>query len=800
MQVHPNVESADGTPAAAFGLPSSARLVALLALSCASCLALAMLASWIEIPSQLQVALARCVTPLAAVGSASLCVALVAKAYCRSYLRYLAVVFALVAAATALLGAARRIESLPEPTSLTSLFAPLSRLNITYPLATITSWVILATALVTLTLTQDENRQPGSFFLPIVSSNLLACLVGSLASVVRSMMDAQVNDGILMTPGAACVLLLLNVSMLLRWYNNDAIRMIFSRSTGSSLVFWVVAKFAISLCGCALIRVELQKHHFITLEEGVALVVASAIGLAVWYGMQLAKAFNRVLAHNVSIQTSLQRLMTDNRVMLDRIDCENSRLHALLQAAESYSIIATDVHGTVTLFNHGAERMLGYATAEVVGKMTPVPFHELSEVEDRAQAIGVKPGFAVFTLLPNSGLCDQRTWTYRHKDGTRIPVLLAVHAIRDKNERVTGYVGIARDLREELKVHRDRDEFLKIGQELLCVADLTGRLRCVSPSFSSLLGYRPDEVLHHQFADFVHPDDLTHTQAAMKQLMDGRSLSRFENRWRDKNGRYHWISWDVSVPNSDTTFYASGWDVTRDKEREHQLQTHLDFEKHLVGIVSHDLRNPLSAIGMCAEVIQKRPDSRQRVIKSAERITKAVKKAETLVHDLLDFTQARLGGGLHIHVAPCNVSDIINVCVEEQRLLHSDCQISCNIEPGLHITADGPRVEQVVSNLLSNAVKYSDGSVALDAKTDATTLYVSIWNDGAPIPSQLIPELFEPMQRGANKTENLERSVGLGLYIVREAVKAHGGSLDVESSASQGTRFTVAIPQTANRA
>ena len=172
---------------------------------------------------------------------------------------------------------------------------------------------------------------------------------------------------------------------------------------------------------------------------------------------------------------------------------------------------------------------------------------------------------------------------------------------------------------------------------------------------------------------------------------------------------------------------------------------------------------------------------------------KATSRAEGLIHDLLDFAQARLGSGIPIAPTDVNVAEITRQVVEEVRLKHPDRQLVVEVpQKNSTIRADSGRLGQVVTNLLGNSIKHGKGDVTVRLCYLGHDFVMEVHNDGLPIVSHLLPHLFEPLQRGGAANDH---SFDLGLYIVHEIVRAHGGSITVKSSAESGTTFRVVLPQ-----
>ena len=216
--------------------------------------------------------------------------------------------------------------------------------------------------------------------------------------------------------------------------------------------------------------------------------------------------------------------------------------------------------------------------------------------------------------------------------------------------------------------------------------------------------------------------------------------------------------------------------------------------EQLMGIVSHDLRNPLSTIQMGALLLDRTgatPD--QRIVLA--RITRATDRAHRLITDLLDFTQARLGSGLNVERKPIDLHAMANDVLDElaqafpgRALLHEkQGEGSCNADPH--------RLAQLISNLVGNAMAYGDKNKAVTVRSHFGdgALELSVHNWGEPIAEHMLGSIFEPLARGTH-ANNESGSVGLGLYIVEQIAKAHGGKLCVVSTAETGTTFTAHLP------
>ncbi|MFL5346416.1 MAG: GAF domain-containing protein [Hyalangium sp.] len=230
-----------------------------------------------------------------------------------------------------------------------------------------------------------------------------------------------------------------------------------------------------------------------------------------------------------------------------------------------------------------------------------------------------------------------------------------------------------------------------------------------------------------------------------------------------------------------------------DKE---ELRHRTEFEQQLIGIVSHDLRNPLGAIAMAAGLLEASPGLGERQLKAAHRIVSSCERATRLIRDFLDFTQARLGNGIPLQRRPMNLHDVTRHVVDEVLQVHPERQVQVETSGEGHGEWDPDRIAQVLTNLVGNALAYSPPGTPVRVRTDSAPGFalLEVHNQGTPIPAEMLPRLFEPLTRGEPTHGTRSRSIGLGLYIVREIIRGHGGSVHVASTES-GTTFTVRLPR-----
>jgi len=229
----------------------------------------------------------------------------------------------------------------------------------------------------------------------------------------------------------------------------------------------------------------------------------------------------------------------------------------------------------------------------------------------------------------------------------------------------------------------------------------------------------------------------------------------------------------------------------RAENSERELRSVAEFREMFIGILGHDLRNPLGSIGMASALLLSRgrlnaqdAETVARIIRGSQRITK-------MVTQLLDLTRARLGGGLPIERVPADMRQVCEDVVDE-----FEATVQLNATGDLTGTWDKDRLAEVLSNLTGNALEYATPGtgVVVHACAEGEEIVVEVSNQGAPIPPDVLPFIFEPFRRARQQEKSVAGNLGLGLYIAHQIVLSHGGTLDARS-VDGVTTFVMRLPR-----
>ena len=496
---------------------------------------------------------------------------------------------------------------------------------------------------------------------------------------------------------------------------------------------------------------------------------------------------------------------------------------ALLQSAAA-AIISTDLDGTITSFNRAAEDLLGYPAAELVGRSNPGAFHLPEEVAARAEELSrelgrpVPPGFEVFVANTRAGGPETREWTYVRRDGSRVPVLLSVSAIRNTAGEATGFLGVARDLTDRKRsqeVQAQLAAIVEYSDDAILSSTRDGIVTSWNAGAGRLFGYASSEMVGQPLSLIIPPDRREEEHRIAERVLCGDPVEHFETQRRRRDG----VLVDVSVTSS-ATKTADGRitgvsqivrDITGQKRtqakigalhaqlqhRARQLESANRELTDFAYIVSHDLKAPLRGISTLAGWLA--TDSRDKLDadgrEQLDLLQTRVRRLDGLINGILAYSRA---GRTREEPVVVDLEPLVRNVID---LLEPPAHIRIEVETPLPaIRLEAVKTQQLFQNLLSNAIMFMDkpaGLIRVRGFPEAGGWHFLVTDNGPGIEAKYFDRIFQLFQTLAPRDQ--VESTGVGLSIVKKIVDGAGGRVWVESQPGLGTTFHFTLPDAAHQ-
>src|SRR5579863_5646108 len=522
-------------------------------------------------------------------------------------------------------------------------------------------------------------------------------------------------------------------------------------------------------------------------------------------------------------QKRTAELSLEERVGLELAELRAAiaRLNAVLNASKLNTIIATDTTGVITLFNSGAERMLGYTASEMVGKQTPAIFHLASEIEARGRILSEQfgrtiQGYQVFSELARHGEIEEREWTYVRKDGQHLTASVSINAVLDTEGKVTGYVGIGHDITKR----KENESKLQLLTERLSLAtsvaavgvwewDVANSAMTWDDTMQEIYGFAlKKESPYEQWSTAVHPEDLPLAEGALKKTLEQKSRATVDFRIKRPDGTIRHLS---AAEGAVLDEYGNvgkiigvNIDVTNQRIVEADLQRAKEeaeaanrAKSEFLANMSHEIRTPMNGImGMTELVLDTELDSEQREYLNLAKIS--ADSLLSLINDILDYSKIE-AGKLDIESIDFNLGDCLGDTMKtlSLRAHQKGLELAFEIEPNVPdaVIGDPGRLRQIILNLVGNAIKFTErGEVVLSVQMlmhvgNDLQLRFTVADTGIGISPDKQSEIFEAFKQADGSMTRKYGGTGLGLTISSRLVELMGGRIWVESELGEGSRF-----------
>jgi len=503
----------------------------------------------------------------------------------------------------------------------------------------------------------------------------------------------------------------------------------------------------------------------------------------------------------------------------------------------NFSSIATDEKGVIQIFNVGAERMLGYAAADVMDKITPADISDPQEVIARAKALSVElgtpitPGFEALVFKASRGIEDIYELTYIRKDGSRFPAVVSVTALRDAQDTIIGYLLIGTDntarkqveAEQKLLDQRLRDQqfytrsLIESNIDAIMTTDPSGIISDVNKQMEVLTGSTRDELIGAPFKSYF--TDPERAEAAIKLVLNEKKVTNYELTARARDGTETGVSYNaMTCYDRDRKLqgvFAAARDVTERKRMDQVLREktiELESSKSVaekanlaksdfLSSMSHELRSPLNAILGFAQLMESEspaPSAAQKA--SIGQILQAGWYLLELINEILDLAVVE-SGRLTLSVEPVSLAEVMVECQDMVAPIASKHGVTTTFPvfdvPAI-VHADRTRLKQVLINLLSNAIKYNrpGGTVTVDCTAHSNgRIRITVADTGAGLAPEKVAQLFQAFNR-LGQEAGAEEGTGIGLVVSKRLVELMNGTIGVESAVGVGSVFWVELRTT----
>jgi PAS domain S-box-containing protein len=483
----------------------------------------------------------------------------------------------------------------------------------------------------------------------------------------------------------------------------------------------------------------------------------------------------------------------------DQLAAEKERLAVTLRSIGD-AVIATDASNRVMVFNQIAEKLTGWKAEEAAGR----PLHEVFNiVNEETRKPAESPVARVVRDGIIVGLANHTVLVAR--DGTERPIADSGAPIRGSDGRMWGVVLVFRDQTEERHAQRAQARLASIVEstdDAIISKDLHGRILTWNTGAERLLGYGADEIIGQPVEVIIPPERRDEENDIVSRIAAGERVAHFETKRVRKGGAVLDVSITVSpLRDSDGRITGASTimrDISEFIAAQEALRQASRLKDDFLSMASHELRTPLTTLRLHAETLgrtlRKIEVADERVERKLSAMDTQFDRMESLVHTLLDVSRIT-AGRLVLDLAACDLGEVAREVVDRFESQADTVGSELRLRAGNVVGCwDRMRIDQVITNLVSNALKYGAGKpveVTVDEREGAAVLVVR--DHGVGIAPESQDRIFDRFERAANTYP--VSGLGLGLWIAKRMVEAHGGKITVESAPGAGATFTVTLPR-----
>lgn len=474
-----------------------------------------------------------------------------------------------------------------------------------------------------------------------------------------------------------------------------------------------------------------------------------------------------------------------------------ARLTAIMESSDD-GIVAKDLNGVITDWNVGAERIFGYSKEEIIGRsiLTIIP-PELQHEEP------------VLLGKIRAGERVEHFQTYRlHKSGRRVDVSLTLSPILDASGRVIGASKLVRDVTEGRRSERDRlmlAAIVESSDDAIISKSLDGIITSWNAAAERMFGYKVHEIVGHSVLRLIPPELHFEEPRILSRLRAGERIEHYETRRLRKNGEVFYASLTVSPVRDSQGRVVGASKIVRDiSDRKAAEAALLQREKfavagRLAATLAHEVNNPLESITNLAYLLSRHPSLDDEARGYANLLLQEVQRAGEITRQTLSYYRESRS------TTDVSVIETIEHTLrwKSKKLESKRVTVEKQFETDRWVKGYAGELRQVFENLIENAIEAvgHGGHIRVRARLQGTRgserecMIISVCDDGPGIPPRVKPRIFDPFF-----TTKLQTGNGLGLWVTREVIRRHGGTIRVRSSEDRGRHgsvFTIQLPVSA---
>ena len=364
-------------------------------------------------------------------------------------------------------------------------------------------------------------------------------------------------------------------------------------------------------------------------------------------------------------------------------------------------------------------------------------------------------------------------------------------------EKSFGRLWRFRDVTELKKNQEIFSTITELSPDIICLLNNEGKILYISKASSHIHGLTPDDLIGRQMMDRIHPDDKYRFSEMFKKLNeDPEPLQTIQFQYLNRDHTYSWMEMTLNNQLKNpliNSIVAISRVITERKELEDNLKNALRLRDDFIAIASHELKTPIASIKLPLQMMGRKKET-SSMPDNLSRIMEQFHSLQALIEDLLSVTRIRTGQ-LSVHPSKENLSLLVHSILEKFRHLFSasGSPLELQIEDNVLVNCDAIRMEQVITNLISNSLKYAPGTlISISLKKLNESVELHIQDHGPGIGPEQHESIFKCFERSSETAE--VSGLGLGLYISKSIVEAHGGSIKLMSEKGKGACFIVTLP------